>query len=92
MKDPSLHEPEAIFLASPSALSSWNRDSSLHVTHVSTLQSLYSLAQARRASDDKHLMNGTLVGRRLPKPHTVKQALHSPFTDCASCTVIQQGG
>ncbi|GFX81427.1 hypothetical protein TNCV_142771 [Trichonephila clavipes] len=35
-----------------------------------------------------------LYSRRLmaPETHTVKQALHSPFSDCMTGTVIQLGG
>ncbi|GFX01113.1 hypothetical protein TNCV_4580791 [Trichonephila clavipes] len=51
-------------------LSSRNRDSSLHdiCFQFSTLQSLSSLAQARRAARWRALSYGTLKGRWLPKP------------------------
>ncbi|GFT00074.1 hypothetical protein TNCV_420911 [Trichonephila clavipes] len=56
-------------LSLPSASSSQNRDSSIHPTYFqsSTLQSLCTLAQARRVVRWRALSNGTLVGRRLPK-------------------------
>ncbi|GFV33601.1 hypothetical protein TNCV_4567161 [Trichonephila clavipes] len=70
MQDPWLHVPDAIFSASRRRLSSRIRDSSLYATRFqsSTLQSLCSLAEARCASHWRALSNGTLVGRRLPKP------------------------
>ncbi|GFX11389.1 hypothetical protein TNCV_2804501 [Trichonephila clavipes] len=70
MQDPWLHEPDVIFLASRRALSSRNRDSPFHATRFqsSTLQSLCSLAQARRATRWRALSNGTVVSRRLSKP------------------------
>ncbi|GFX50537.1 hypothetical protein TNCV_614661 [Trichonephila clavipes] len=57
-------------LSLPSALSSRNRNSSLYVTRFqsSTLQSMCSLVQAKRAVRWQALSNGTLVGRLLPKP------------------------
>ncbi|GFW89607.1 hypothetical protein TNCV_1024911 [Trichonephila clavipes] len=53
----------------PSAVSSRNRDSSLHATHFqsSTLKSMCSLAQKRRAALWRALSSGTLGGRWLPK-------------------------
>ncbi|GFX82521.1 hypothetical protein TNCV_2166691 [Trichonephila clavipes] len=53
-----------------SALSSQNRDSPLCATRFqsSTLQSLCSVAQSRRAARWRALSNDIPVGRRLPKP------------------------
>ncbi|GFW25275.1 hypothetical protein TNCV_5088411 [Trichonephila clavipes] len=70
MQDPRRHGPDVIFSSPLSALSSRNRESSLHATRFqsTTLQSLGSLALARRAAQWRALRNGTLLGRRLQKP------------------------
>ncbi|GFW15959.1 putative transposase [Trichonephila clavipes] len=73
------------FLAS--ALSSWNRDSSLH---ASCFQSLCSVAQASRATSTPSIEQWHSHRSTAPESHTVTQAVHSPLTDCT--TAIQLGG
>ncbi|GFU85065.1 hypothetical protein TNCV_1553281 [Trichonephila clavipes] len=85
------HEAWRLILSLPLELSSRNRDSSLHAIISSPLH--FTLcAPLPRQNVQANIEQWYSRRSTAPETHTVERALHSPFTDCTTGTVIQLGG